>query len=145
MLPAFIHDIYHYGPEGLGILRASPAVGAMITGIYLARHPIYNNAGKCLLFAVAGFGVCIIGFGLTPYFWMASLMLFLSGICDGFSVVLRTTIMQLATPDHMRGRVASINGLFIGSSNELGAFESGVMAKLIGILPIDFKDLPIFL
>lgn len=135
MLPAFIHDIYHYGPEGLGILRASPAVGAMITGIYLARHPIYNNAGKCLLLAVAGFGVCIIGFGLTPYFWMASLMLFLSGICDGFSVVLRTTIMQLATPDHMRGRVASINGLFIGSSNELGAFESGVMAKLMGLVP----------
>jgi MFS family permease len=135
MLPAFIHDIYHYGPEGLGILRASPAVGAMITGIYLARHPIYNNAGKSLLLAVAGFGVCIIGFGLTPYFWMASLMLFLSGICDGFSVVLRTTIMQLATPDHMRGRVASINGLFIGSSNELGAFESGVMARLMGLVP----------
>ena len=135
MLPAFIHDIYHYGPEGLGILRASPAIGAIITGVYLARHPIYQHAGKWLLFAVAGFGVCIIGFGLTTYFWVAALMLILSGVFDGFSVVLRTTILQLATPDHMRGRVASINGLFIGSSNELGAFESGLMARLMGLVP----------
>jgi len=135
MLPAFIHDIYHYGPEGLGILRAAPATGAIITGIYLAKNPIYDNAGKWLLAAVAGFGVCIIGFGLTPYFWMAALLLVLSGIFDGFSVVLRSTILQLATPDHMRGRVASINGLFIGSSNELGAFESGLMARLMGLVP----------
>lgn len=135
MLPAFIHDIYHYGPEGLGILRASPAIGAMMTGVYLAKHPIYKNAGKWLLFSVAGFGVCIIAFGLTPSFWLAAAILVLSGAFDGFSVVLRSTIMQLATPDHMRGRVASINGLFIGSSNELGAFESGVMARLMGLVP----------
>lgn len=135
MLPAFIHDIYHYGPEGLGILRASPAIGAMMTGVYLARNPIYNNAGKWLLFSVAGFGICIIAFGLTSIFWLAAFLLALSGAFDGFSVVLRTTILQLATPDHMRGRVASINGLFIGSSNELGAFESGVMAKLLGLIP----------
>jgi MFS family permease len=135
MLPAFIHEIYHYGPEGLGILRASPAIGAMMTGVYLAKNPIYKNAGKWLLFSVAGFGVCIIAFGLTSMFWLAALLLALSGAFDGFSVVLRTTIMQLATPDHMRGRVASINGLFIGSSNELGAFESGVMAKLMGLVP----------
>lgn len=135
MLPAFIHDVYHYGPEGLGILRASPAIGAMMTGVYLARNPIYTNAGKWLLFSVAGFGVCIIAFGLTSTFWLASCLLVLSGAFDGFSVVMRSTIMQLATPDHMRGRVASINGLFIGSSNELGAFESGVMAKLMGLVP----------
>ena len=135
MLPAFIHDIYHYGPEGLGILRASPAIGAMMTGVYLAKHPIYKNAGKWLLFSVAGFGVCIIAFGLTSSFWLAAAVLVLSGAFDGFSVVLRSTIMQLATPDHMRGRVASINGLFIGSSNELGAFESGVMARLMGLVP----------
>lgn len=135
MLPAFLHDVYHYGPEGLGILRASPAIGAIITGAYLAKHPIYENAGKWLLFAVAGFGLCIIAFALTPHFWFAAALLMVSGVFDGVSVVLRTTIMQLATPDHMRGRVASINGLFIGSSNELGAFESGVMAKLMGLIP----------
>ena len=135
MLPAFLHDVYHYGPEGLGILRASPAIGAIITGAYLAKHPIYENAGKWLLFAVAGFGLCIIAFALTPHFWFAAALLMVSGVFDGVSVVLRTTIMQLATPDRMRGRVASINGLFIGSSNELGAFESGVMAKLMGLIP----------
>ena len=135
MLPAFLHDVYHYGPEGLGILRASPAIGAIITGAYLAKHPIYENAGKWLLFAVAGFGLCIIAFALTPHFWFAAGLLMVSGVFDGVSVVLRTTIMQLATPDRMRGRVASINGLFIGSSNELGAFESGVMAKLMGLIP----------
>ena len=106
-----------------------------MTGVYLAKHPIYKNAGKWLLFSVAGFGICIIAFGLTPSFWLAAAVLVLSGAFDGFSVVLRSTIMQLATPDHMRGRVASINGLFIGSSNELGAFESGVMARLMGLVP----------
>ena len=135
MLPAFIHDIYQVGPEGLGILRSSPAIGAIMTGIYLARNPIREHAGKYLLWAVAGFGVCIIGFGLTSHFWVAALILVLSGIFDGVSVILRTTIMQLSTPDHMRGRVASINGIFIGSSNELGAFESGVTAKLFGLVP----------
>ncbi len=135
MLPAFLHDIYHYGPEGLGILRASPAIGAIMTGAYLARHPIYEHAGKKLLIAVAGFGICIISFALTSHFWLAAIILMFSGMFDGVSVVLRTTIMQLATPDSMRGRVASINGLFIGSSNELGAFESGLMAKVMGLIP----------
>lgn len=135
MLPAFIHDIYQVGPEGLGILRSSPAIGAIMIGIYLARNPIREHAGKYLLWAVAGFGVCIIGFGLTSHFWVAAFLLVLSGIFDGVSVILRTTIMQLSTPDHMRGRVASINGIFIGSSNELGAFESGVTAKLFGLVP----------
>lgn len=135
MLPAFIHDIFHYGPEGLGILRAAPAVGAVVSGLILARHPINLHAGRWLLSAVAGFGLCIIGFALNSSFWVAGFLLLLSGICDGLSVVMRTTILQLATPDEMRGRVSAINGIFIGSSNELGAFESGLAARLIGLVP----------
>jgi MFS family permease len=135
MLPAFIQDIYHYGPEGLGILRAAPAVGAIITGLVLSRYPINFHAGRWLLSAVVGFGLCIIGFGISTYFWVAAVLLLLSGICDGISVVMRTTILQLATPDAMRGRVSAINGIFIGSSNELGAFESGLTARLMGLVP----------
>jgi hypothetical protein len=135
MLPAFIHDIYHYGPEGLGILRAAPAIGSIMTGIWLSRNPINLHAGRWLLASVAGFGLCIIGFGLSTYIWVAGAMLVLSGIFDGVSVVMRTTILQLATPDAMRGRVSAINGIFIGSSNELGAFESGLAARLLGLVP----------
>lgn len=135
MLPAFIHDIYHYGPEALGILRAAPAIGSIMTGIWLAHNPINLNAGRWLLASVAGFGLCIIGFGLSTYIWGACGMLVLSGIFDGVSVVMRTTILQLATPDAMRGRVSAINGIFIGSSNELGAFESGLAARLLGLVP----------
>jgi MFS family permease len=135
MLPAFIHDIYHIGPEGLGILRAAPAAGAIFTGLWLVRHPINLHAGRWLLSAVAGFGLCIIGFGLATSFWLAFALLLLSGVCDGLSVVLRQTILQLATPNAMRGRVTAINGVFIGSSNELGAFESGVIARLLGLVP----------
>jgi len=135
MLPAFIHDIYHLGPESLGVLRAAPALGAIAAGLWIARHPINLHAGRWLLSAVAGFGLCIIGFGLTTSYWIAAAMLLLSGIFDGISVVLRQTIMQLATPDSMRGRVSAINGIFIGSSNELGAFESGTTARLMGLVP----------
>jgi MFS family permease len=135
MLPAFIHDIYHYGPEGLGILRAAPAIGSIMTGIWLSRNPINLHAGRWLLASVAGFGLCIIGFGLSTYIWMAGAMLVLSGVFDGVSVVMRTTILQLATPDVMRGRVSAINGIFIGSSNELGAFESGIAARLLSLVP----------
>lgn len=135
MLPAFIHDIFHYGPEGLGILRASPAAGAVIIGIVLARFPLNKHAGRALLFSVAGFGLCMIAFALSVNFWIAAFLLMLSGIFDGVSVVMRSTIMQLATPDAMRGRVSAINGIFIGSSNELGAFESGLAARLMGLVP----------
>lgn len=135
MLPAFVQDVFHYGPEGLGILRAAPAVGAILIGVTLARHPVNRHAGRLLLAAVAGFGICIIAFALSSGFWIAALFLMQSGICDGVSVVTRTTIMQLTTPDAMRGRVAAINGIFIGSSNELGAFESGVAARLMGLVP----------
>ncbi len=135
MLPAFVQEVFHYGPEGLGILRAAPAVGAILVGIVLARYPLNKHAGRWFLWAVAGFGLCIISFAVTTSFWIAAFFLTLSGICDGVSVVMRTTIMQLATPDDMRGRVASINGIFIGSSNELGAFESGLAARLMGLIP----------
>jgi MFS family permease len=135
MLPAFIHDIFHYGAEGLGILRAAPAIGAIATGVWLARRPLQRNAGRLLLYAVAGFGACIILFALTSHFWVAAVMLLLSGMCDGVSMVMRTTIMQLMTPDAMRGRVSAINGIFIGSSNELGAFESGLAARFMGLVP----------
>jgi MFS family permease len=135
MLPAFIKEILHYGPEGLGILRAAPALGAVAVGLWLARHPVDRNAGRILLFAVAGFGLCIIGFGLSTHFWLSALLLLGSGLCDGVSVVLRSTILQLTTPDEMRGRVSAINGIFIGSSNELGAFYAGSMARLLGLVP----------
>ena len=135
MLPAFIQDVYCIGPEGLGLLRAAPALGAIITGLWLARHPINLHAGRWLLGAVAGFGVCIIGFGLATSVWVAGALLALSGVCDGVSVIMRQTILQLVTPDAMRGRVSAINGIFIGSSNELGAFESGFAAKLMGLVP----------
>lgn len=135
MLPAFIQEVFHYGPEGLGILRAAPAVGAILVGIFLARFPLNKHAGRLLLASVAGFGICIIAFALSTWFWVAALLLMLSGIFDGVSVVMRNTIMQLATPDAMRGRVSAINGIFIGSSNELGAFESGLAARLMGLVP----------
>lgn len=135
MLPAFIQDIYRIGPEGLGLLRAAPAMGAIFTGLWLTRHPINLHAGRWLLGAVAGFGVCMIGFGLATSFWVAGALLALSGVCDGVSVITRQTILQLVTPDNMRGRVSAINGIFIGSSNELGAFESGFAARLMGLVP----------
>lgn len=135
LLPAFINEILHAGPEALGLLRASPAIGAVLVGLYLARHPLQQHAGRVLMVAVAGFGLCIIGFALSRSLWLSALLLVMSGMCDGVSVVLRSTILQLATPDHMRGRVSSINGIFIGSSNELGAFESGLAARLLGLVP----------
>ncbi len=135
LLPAFIHDIYHTGPEALGILRAAPAAGAVMMGLLLVRHPIHDHMGRWLLGAVAGFGLSIIAFALSPHFWVAAIFLLISGAMDGISIVLRTSIMQLATPDAMRGRVSAINGIFIGSSNELGAFESGLAARLMGLVP----------
>jgi MFS family permease len=135
MLPAFIRDILHWGPEGLGILRAMPAIGSICVALWLARHPLQKHAGRVLLFSVAGFGLCTIAFGLSRHFWLSAAILVLYGMCDGVSVVMRSTILQLATPDDMRGRVSSINGIFIGSSNELGAFYDGTMARLLGLVP----------
>jgi len=135
LLPAFIKDILHEGPEALGILRAAPAVGAVLVGAWFSRRPPELNAGRLLLTAVAGFGICIIAFAFSTHLWLSTALLFASGLCDGVSVVIRSTILQLATPDAMRGRVSAINGIFIGSSNELGAFESGLAAKLLGLVP----------
>ncbi len=135
LLPAFVQEIYQVGPEGLGILRSAPALGAILTGLWITKHPINQHAGRWLLFAVAGFGVCMIAFALSTHFWLSAGILMTAGAFDGVSVILRTTIMQLATPDEMRGRVSAINGIFIGSSNELGAFESGVAARLMGLVP----------
>jgi MFS family permease len=135
LAPAFSKDILDAGELGLGLLRSAPAAGAVIVGLWLARRPIQRHAGRFLLGAVAGFGLCIIGFGLSEVLWLSVLLMFLSGMFDGVSVVLRSTILQLATPDHMRGRVSSINSIFISSSNELGAFYAGSMARLLGLVP----------
>jgi MFS family permease len=135
ILPAFVKEVLNAGPETLGILRAAPAAGAVITGIYLARRPILTESGKYLLLSVAGFGIAIIAFALSSNLWVCAFFLFISGCCDSVSVVIRGSIMQLTTPDHMRGRISAINGIFIGSSNELGALESGIAASLMGLVP----------
>lgn len=132
LLPIYAQDILKVGPEGFGILRAAPAVGALITMFTSAYFPLYRKAGLKLLAAIFGFGICIIVFGLSTTFWLSVAALFLSGVTDGISMVIRQTILQLRTPDSMRGRVASVNSMFVGSSNELGAFESGLTAKLMG-------------
>lgn len=132
LLPVFAQDILKVGPEGFGVLRAAPAVGAFITMLTTAYIPISRRAGMKLLVAVFSFGISIIVFGLSSVFWISVVALFFSGITDGVSMVIRQTILQLKTPDHMRGRVSSVNSMFVGSSNELGAFESGLTAKLMG-------------
>lgn len=132
LLPVFAQDILKVGAEGFGILRAAPAVGAFITMLVSAYVPLYKDAGKKLLVAIFVFGLSIILFGLSTSFWLSVFALFLSGLADGISVVIRQTILQLKTPDHMRGRVGAVNSIFVGSSNELGAFESGATAKLMG-------------
>lgn len=134
LLPIFSEDILHVGPEGLGFLRAAPAVGAILIALYMAHHPPLNNAGKKLLFAVACFGICMLLFGISKSYWLSLFILALSGAFDNVSVVLRGTILQTMTPDNMRGRVAAVNSMFIGSSNEIGAFESGVTAKWLGVV-----------
>ena len=132
MLPVFASDILKVGPQGLGLLRACPAIGATIMAFVLMFRPPTRETGKVLFLSVTGFGLCMIGFGLSTSFILSGILLILSGAFDNVSVVIRGTILQLFTPDEMRGRVASVNSIFIGSSNELGAFESGVAAKLMG-------------
>ncbi|MEJ6792527.1 MAG: MFS transporter, partial [Lacinutrix sp.] len=132
LLAVFAEDILKVGPRGFGILVAAPSVGAFLTMLVITYIPISKNAGIKLLAAIFGFGVCIITFGLSSTFWVSVVALFFSGVTDGVSMVIRQTILQLKTPDNMRGRVSSVNSMFVGSSNELGAFESGVTAKLMG-------------
>lgn len=135
MLPVFASDILHAGPQGLGLLRACPSIGAAFTAFVLMYYPPVKKTGKVLIIAVTGFGLCMICFGLSKSFILSGLLLIFSGAFDNISVVIRGTILQLFTPDDMRGRVASVNSIFIGSSNELGAFESGVAARLMGLVP----------
>jgi MFS family permease len=135
LLPVFADEILHVGPQGLGILRAAPAVGAVIMALSLAHRPPFRRAGPTLLFAVAGFALCIVGFGFSRNFALSSFLLLLSGMFDNVSVLIRSTLLQTLTPPEMLGRVSSVNSIFIGSSNEIGAFESGVAARLLGTVP----------
>lgn len=134
MIPVFATDILNSGAEGFGLLNAASDIGSMIVITTLSIIPLRKNQGKILLFVVAGFGLCIIGFGLSHYYWLSFMFLVLSGMLDGISVVIRGTIVQLKTPDHIRGRVLSVNSIFIMSSNEMGQFESGLAAKLMGVV-----------
>ncbi len=135
MLPVFASDILQAGPEGLGVLRACPAVGAIIMSVMLTFHPPVHRSGKLLLYSVVGFGLSMIVFAISKSFVLSAAALFLSGVFDNVSVVIRASILQLFTSDEMKGRVAAVNSIFIGSSNELGAFESGVAARLMGLVP----------
>ncbi len=132
LLPIFAGEILQAGPLGLGILRAAPAVGAVTSGLLLTRWPPFANTGRNLLLAVVGFGVCTIGFGLSRSFPLSVALLVLAGASDMVSVVIRSLMLQLRTPEALLGRVASVNQIFIGSSNEIGAFESGVTARWWG-------------
>ena len=135
LLPIFVIDILHTGPWGLGLLRAAPAVGALSMSVYLAWRPPLQRAGRALLLAIAAFGVFTIGFGLARTIWLSFVCLALTGAADMISVVIRSTLLQLLVPNHLMGRVASVNAIFIGSSNEIGSFESGLTARLFGTIP----------
>jgi hypothetical protein len=131
LLPIFAAEILHVGPQGLGVLRAAPAVGAVLISVLLI-HRRLRKAGPVFILCVAGFGLCWILFALSRSFWLSLALLMISGMLDNVSVVIRSTLLTLRTPQHMLGRVAAVNQIFIGSSNEIGSFESGVAAKLLG-------------
>jgi MFS family permease len=132
LLPVFASQILHVGPAGFGLLRAAPGIGAAAVAAFLVRHPIERNAGRWLFWCVAGFGVFTVVFGMSKNFWLSLVALALVGGFDMVSVVIRSALVQLNTPDAMRGRVGAVENVFIGASNELGAFESGAFAQLIG-------------
>jgi len=135
LLPIFAKDILHVNSTSLGILRTAPALGAVITSIILIYRPIEKKAGKYFMLSVGGFGICTILFALSSSFWLSAFLLFMVGVFDEVSVLVRTTIMQTMIPNEMRGRVSAVNSIFITSSNELGEFESGVTAKIMGTVP----------
>jgi MFS family permease len=135
MLPVFAHDILKVGPAGLGMLNAAPTVGALVTMVFAARRPPVRHAGRNLFLAVAGFGISMIVFALSRHMILSLAMLFLSGAFDGVSVIVRRSIVRLFSPEHLRGRIAAVSMIFIGSSNEIGALESGVAASLVGTMP----------
>jgi MFS family permease len=135
LLPIFAAEILTVGPQGLGLLRAAPSIGALLVAFYVAHNPIQRNTGKLLLWCVAGFGASMIGFALSKEFWLSLGLLVLSGGFDCVSVIIRLTLLQTLTPENMKGRVSAVNNIFIGSSNEIGMFESGVAARLLGVVP----------
>ncbi|MEY3678861.1 MAG: hypothetical protein RI924_1002 [Bacteroidota bacterium] len=135
LMPIFANDILKVGSEGLGFLRAAPAVGAVLTMFLMTRYSPMNKPWRNLLLAVTGFGISIVCFGLSRNFYLSLVILFFEGAFDSVSVIIRSTLLQLLTPDDMRGRVTAVNSMFIGSSNEIGAFESGVTARLMGTIP----------
>lgn len=135
LLPIYAQDILMVGPQGLGFLKAAPSLGSFIMAAVNVYWPPLKNTGKKLLFAVFGFGVCMILFGISKNFYFSLFVLFISGACDNISVVVRGTIMQTMVPAHMKGKVFAVNSMFIGSSNEIGEFESGMAAKLMGVVP----------
>jgi MFS family permease len=135
LLPAFARDILHTGPWGLGLLRLSPAVGALSTSVFLAHHPIQRRAGRRMFVAVIIFGVATVAFAYSKSIWLSMAILMVLGGADVVSVVVRSSLVQLETPDAMRGRVSAVNFLFIGTSNQLGEFESGVTASWFGLIP----------
>ena len=135
ILPVYAEDILKVGAEGLGFLRAAPSVGAVLTMAYMTKYPPIHNAWRNMLLAVAGFGIATIIFALSTNFYISIVMLALTGAFDSVSVIIRQTILQIFPPDHMRGRVAAVNGIFVSSSNEIGAFESGLAARLLGTVP----------
>jgi MFS family permease len=132
LLPIYARDILMTGPWGLGLLRSAPAVGAAIVGLWLVRHPLERHVGRRMFVAVAGFGLATIGFALSASLWLSLAFLFALGAADMVSMVIRQTLVQHETPDEMRGRVSAVNSVFIGASNELGQFESGAVAAMIG-------------
>jgi MFS family permease len=132
LMPIYAKDILQVGPVGLGVLRAAPFVGAFIMAIFLAHRRPFARGGRVLLWSVAGFGICTIVFGLSTSFWLSLTMLALLGAMDNVSVVVRSVLVSVRTPDHLRGRVAAVNSVFIECSNEVGSFESGLVAKLLG-------------
>ncbi len=135
LLPIFAKEILFVGPGGLGVLRAAPSVGALLMAFYITHNPIMKNTGRTLLGCVAGFGVCMILFALSTSFWLSLFLLMMSGVFDCVSVIIRSTLLQTLTPENMKGRVSAVNHIFIGSSNEIGMFESGLAARLLGVVP----------
>lgn len=135
LIPAFTDKVLHLGPEAYGLLRTSPAIGAVISAFIMVAYPPAKKAGVALLWSVVAFGVFTILFAISTNYWLACAMLFFTGAFDNVSVVVRHSILQLMTPDNMRGRVSAINNIFVGSSNEIGAFESGFAAKFLGLVP----------
>lgn len=135
LLPIFAHDVLHTGPIGLGVLRSAPAVGALLMGFWLSHRALKRNVGMIMFMSVAGFGVATLVFALSSWIWLSLLALFALGGCDMVSMVIRGSLVQLDTPDEMRGRVNAVNSIFINTSNQLGEFESGMLAAWLGAVP----------